>query len=107
MKYLVPFILFTSLSLCEITPPKQQKYYISGVEFDTSIYCADFNDVIKQQAQKIKALEKEVAQLRQLQQQQLQESLEKKHQKAVQKEEKDQPRTDTKSMIIISDKPIH
>jgi Zn finger protein HypA/HybF involved in hydrogenase expression len=87
--------------------PKQQKYFISGVEFDTRTYCADFNDVIKQQAQKIKALKQEITQLRQLQQQQLSKALEKKHQQALKEEAKEQPKEERKSIIMITDKPIN
>jgi hypothetical protein len=104
MKFLLPLLLLsTLLSADEIQIPKQQKYFISGVEFDTRTYCADFNDVIKQQAQKIKALEQEVTQLRQLQQQQLSEALKKKHQQAL----KEGAKEERKSIMMITDKPIN
>jgi TolA-binding protein len=107
MKQILPLLLLlSSLSFAEIKMPKDQTFYISGVAFDTKTYCADFHKVIQQQAQKIKALEQEITQLRQLQQQQLSETLEKEHQQELKKESIEDHRTKTKSKIIISDKPI-
>jgi len=105
MKYLIPLFVLSSFLVAEIEMPKQQKFYISGVEFDTKIYCADFSRVIELQAQKIKALEEEIRQLRQLQQQQLSEKLKKEHQTELKKEAEEKPASP--NMIIISDKPIH
>jgi TolA-binding protein len=99
-------LLFTSLTAAEITMPKQQKFYISGVEFDTQVYCADFNKVIEEQAQKIKALEAEIAQLRSQAQKRLSESLKEEHHEALKKAAQNKRISETKSKIIISDKPI-
>ncbi|MCF6207284.1 MAG: hypothetical protein L3J47_10400 [Sulfurovum sp.] len=105
MKYLITTVfILTSLLSSEIKMPKQQKFYISGVEFDTQVYCADFNKVIQQQQQRIKALEAEVAQLRKLQQKQLSKKLQKEHQAEVKRNTSNIPKG--KSRIIISDKPI-
>jgi TolA-binding protein len=107
MKQILPLLLLlSSLSFAEIKMPKDQTFYISGVAFDTKTYCADFHKVIQQQAQKIKMLEQEIMQLRQLQQQQLSETLEKKHQQELKEETTQRRATETKSKIIISDKPI-
>jgi NCAIR mutase (PurE)-related protein len=87
--------------------PAYKKYYISGIEFDTQVYCADFVEVIKAQKKKIDALQKEVARLRGIQQKQLQQKLEKEHQEALKKSQKATEKTiRTQSKIIISDKPI-
>jgi TolA-binding protein len=104
---ILPLLLFSLLHATEITMPKQQKFYISGIEFDTKIYCAEFSKVIEEQAQKIKSLQKEISFLRQEQQKQLQKKLEKEHQDALKDTEKaSSVSTPTKSKIIISDKPI-
>ena len=108
MKHFLPFfLLLTSLSFAEIKVPEDQTYYISGVAFDTKTYCADFHKVIAKQTQKIKALEQQIAQLRQLQQQQLSEKLEKEHQTELKKAAQSRRIKETKSKIIISDEPIH
>jgi NCAIR mutase (PurE)-related protein len=87
--------------------PAYKKYYISGIEFDTQVYCADFVEVIKAQKKKIDALEQEVARLREMHQKQLQEKLEKEHKEALKKSSKPIENTiRSKSKIIISDKPI-
>ena len=107
MKTTIASLLFlTLLTAADITMPKQQKFYISGVEFDTKVYCADFSRVIKEQAQKIKVLEAEVAQLRRQEQERLSETLKKEHQEELKEAEKNQRISETKSKIIISDKPI-
>jgi NCAIR mutase (PurE)-related protein len=102
---ILPFI-FSSILFAELTMPKHQKFYISGVEFDTKVYCADFANVIEQQAQKIKKLEQEIVQLRKLQQEQLSEKLEKSHQKELKKAAQKKRIESSSSKIIISDKPI-
>jgi hydroxylamine reductase (hybrid-cluster protein) len=110
MKQIVPLgilFLLSSLYADKIIIPEDKKYYISGVEFDTKTYCADFSKVIKEQAKKIQALEEEIRQLRQLQQQQLSEELEKKHQAKLKKAAQQKPVEDISNKIIISDEPIH
>jgi len=102
---LCPLFAFSLLS-AENTMPEHKKYYISGIEFDTQVYCADFADAIKAQAQKIKILEAEIARLRQEQQTLLSEKLEAEHQKELEKAEKLKQNTPSKSKIIISNKPI-
>ncbi len=99
-------ILFSSFSMGEIKMPKHQKFYISGIEFDTQVYCADFTKVIEEQAQKIKSLEREIAMLRKEQQERLSEKLEETHKKELEETEKSKKPMPTKSKIIISDKPI-
>jgi TolA-binding protein len=100
-------LLCASLTAAEVTMPKHQKFYISGIEFDTRVYCADFTKVIEEQAQKIKALEAEVAQLRLQEQKRLSETLKQEHQEALKKAAQNKRISETKSKIIISDKPIH
>ena len=100
---LILFILFSSLAMGEIKMPKHQKFYISGIEFDTQLYCTDFTKVIEEQTQKIKALEREIAMLRKEQQEYLSEKLKETHKKELKQTEKPIP---TKSKIIISNKPI-
>jgi len=108
MKHLfLPLMILSTSLFAEITMPKQQKFYISGVEFDTKVYCADFSKVIEQQAQKIKSLEQEIAQLRKLQQEQLSNKLEKAHQDELKKAAQKKRMESTTSKIIISDEPIH
>jgi NCAIR mutase (PurE)-related protein len=102
---ILPFI-FSSILSAEITMPKHQKFYISGVEFDTKVYCADFSKVIEQQAQKIKRLEQEIIQLRKLQQEQLSDKLEKSHQEELKKAAQKKRIESSSSKIIISNKPI-
>ena len=99
-------LIISVLAATEITIPKQQKFYISGVEFDTKVYCADFNRVIEEQAQKIKALEAEIAQLHKQQQERLSETLKKEHHEELKEAERTKRISETKSRIIISDKPI-
>jgi TolA-binding protein len=108
MKSLLLSIFITvTLFGSEAALPAYKKYYISGIEFDTQVYCADFVEVIKAQKKKIDALQKEVARLRGIQQKQLQQKLEKEHQEALKKSQKATEKTiRTQSKIIISDKPI-
>ena len=109
MKYFVALAtLSISLVAADITMPKFQKYYISGIEFDTRTYCADFANVIKKQQQKIKSLEAQVAQL----QKQLQDQI-KRNAQTAQASEPNSPaksapaqKPEGTSKIIISDKPI-
>jgi len=106
--FLALALLAAGLSAADISMPKFQKYYISGIEFDTQTYCADFADVIKKQHKKIKSLEAQVAQLHK----QLQDKIK----RDAGKEETSAPNTPTRSTasqkpsgtskIIISDKPI-
>jgi len=103
---ILPLLLFSLLHATEITMPKQQKFYISGIEFDTKIYCAEFSKVIEEQAQKINALEAEVAQLRREEQKHLSQTLKKEHHEALKEAERNKRITETKSKIIISDEPI-
>jgi hypothetical protein len=87
--------------------PEYKKYYISGVEFDTQTYCADFIDVIKAQQQKISSLEAEVAQLRKEAQERLREKLEKEHKEALKASKPAQmPSVKKANKIIISDTPL-
>jgi len=85
--------------------PKYKKYYISGIEFDTKTYCADFVTVIEAQNRKIQSLQAEVTQLRQQLQRNLSQKLKAEH-KAEQQKSNTSSSTRTKSKIIISDKPI-
>ncbi len=104
-KTTLSIFLLTALASAQIAMPKHKKYYISGIEFDTKTYCADFIAVIETQAKKIKALEAEVAQLRSQQQKALSEQRKKEHQEAL-KATTDNAKSTTTSKIIISDKPI-
>jgi len=107
MRAMIPLLLLVPfLSASEITMPKQQKFYISGIEFDTKIYCADFNKVIQEQAQKIKMLESEIAQLRKQQQERLSKTLKHEHHKELKEPKRTNRISDSKNKIIISDKPI-
>jgi NCAIR mutase (PurE)-related protein len=92
--------------MAQITMPKYKKYYISGIEFDTRTYCADFTAVIESQAKKIKALEAEVAQLQRQQQKALSIQRKKEHEAALKTDTHNINIVKTKSKIIISDKPI-
>ncbi len=109
MKHLVALAtLSIGLLAADITMPKFQKYYISGIEFDTRTYCADFANVIKKQQRKIKSLETQVAQL----QKQLQDQIKRNSQTAQGSEPSSTAQSTTTqkpavtSKIIISDKPI-
>jgi len=97
-------ILLLPLVASSLHMPKDKKYYISGIEFDTKVYCADYAEVIDAQAARIKELEAQVASLQHIQQELI------KKEQSTQKEEKPhtpKSKTDkTKSMIIISDRPI-
>ncbi len=97
----------STLLFAEIQMPKDQTFYISGIAFDTKTYCADFKKVIEAQAQKIKALEQEIAQLRAMQQRQLSQKRKEEHQQALKGTDNATAVKKTKSRIIISDKPIH
>ena len=99
-------VLFSSFSMGEIKIPKHQKFYISGIEFDTQVYCADFTKVIEEQAQKIKSLEEEITILRKEHQERLSEKLEESHKKELEETKKPKKAIPAKSKIIISDKPI-
>jgi len=109
MKHLFALALLSAgLPASDIAMPKFQKYYISGIEFDTQTYCADFANVIKKQQQKIKDLEAQVAQLHK----QLQDQIK----RNAGKDETSKPNSPAQSTasqkpagtskIIISDKPI-
>jgi TolA-binding protein len=103
---LILSFIFSSILFSETAMPKHQKFYISGVEFDTKVYCTDFTKVIEQQEQKIKRLEEEITQLRKLQQEQLSNKLEKSHQQELKKAAQKKRIESSSSKIIISDKPI-
>ncbi len=109
MKHLFTLTLLSATLLAgDIAMPKFQKYYISGIEFDTQTYCADFANVIKKQQQQIKNLEAQVAQLHKQLQDQIKSN--------AKKDEPSKPNPSVKnatsqksavtSKIIISDKPI-
>jgi predicted phage tail protein len=109
MKRLLLLLPFTAAVLfpAENSMPEYQTYYISGIAFDTKVYCADFAHVIEAQAKKIEALEAEIAGLRRQQQTFLQQQSEAAEQKAEkEKRQSIKTGTPTKSKIIISDKPI-
>lgn len=109
MKYVLALsLLSAALFSADIAMPKFQKYYISGIEFDTQTYCADFANVINVQQQKIKSLEAQVAQLHtQLQAQMKRNAAQKKlSESTVSAENTPRKRPAGKSKIIISDKPI-
>jgi hypothetical protein len=93
------FILSANTSV-----PQDKKYYISGIEFDTKIYCADFAKVIEEQDAKIAALEAEVERLRDAERKRIQEAHKKAH--TPQKKTVTTKKEPTKSKIIISDTPL-
>ncbi len=105
---LVLTLLSIGLFAGDIAMPKFQKYYISGIEFDTQTYCADFANVIKVQQKKIKSLETQVAQLHtQLQAQMKRNAAQKKLSESTAPAKNTHATRPTgKSKIIISDKPI-
>jgi len=109
MKYVLALALFSaSLFSGDIAMPQFKKYYISGIEFNTQTYCADFANVIKAQQKKIKSLEAQVAQLHTQLQAQMKRNAEQKHISAstAPAENTSHKRPAGKSKIIISDKPI-
>ena len=109
MKSVLALILLSfGLFAGDIAMPKFQKYYISGIEFDTQTYCSDFVNVIKIQQEKIRNLKAEVTQLHKQLQAQIKHNAE---QKKI--SESTAPVKNTysqrpigKSKIIISDKPL-
>lgn len=105
MKPLSIFLILWTLSAADTTMPEYKRYYISGIEFDTKTYCADFATVIEAQNRKIQALQAEVTQLRQQLQQNLSQKLKAEHEAQLQKNNTSSSGR-TKSKIIISDKPI-
>jgi len=102
---LLPFLV-TPFLIAQSQMPEHQKFYISGIEFDTKTYCADFVKVIEAQEKTIKDLETEVARLRKEMREQLQKKLEAEHQNALEKNKSSLKPATTKSKIIISNKPI-
>lgn len=102
---ILSILLFSALATAQIAMPHHKKYYISGIEFDTKTYCADFTAVIEAQAKKIKSLEAEIAQLRSQQQKALSAQRKKEHEAALAPAAATNT-AKTKSRIIISDKPI-
>ena len=105
MKTLLTFLTLWTLSIADTAIPEYKKYYISGIEFDTKTYCADFVTVIEAQNRKIQSLQAEVAQLRQQLQHNLSQKLKAEHEAELKKSNTTSP-VRTKSKIIISDKPI-
>ena len=49
-------LLFSALATAQIAMPHHKKYYISGIEFDTRTYCADFTAVIEARQKRSKPL---------------------------------------------------
>ena len=104
MKTILSLLTLITLTMANTAMPEFKKYYISGIEFDTKTYCADFVSVIDAQNKKIKSLETEIAQLRQQLQHHLSEKLKAEHNTQLNKSTA--PAAKTKSKIIISDKPL-
>ena len=106
MKTILSLLVLFTMTMADTAMPAFKKYYISGIEFDTKTYCADFAAVIEAQAQKIRSLEAEVAQLQRQLQKELSQKLKAQHKAELKQQHTPANNVKSKSRIIISDKPI-
>ncbi len=106
MKTILSLLVLFTITMADTAMPAFKKYYISGVEFDTKTYCADFTAVIEAQEQKIQSLEAEVAQLQRQLQKELSQKLKSQHEAELKHQHTPDNNIKSKSRIIISNKPI-
>jgi len=106
MKTMLSLFVLITVTMADTSMPAFKKYYISGIEFDTKTYCADFAAVIRSQEQKIRSLEAEVAQLQRQLQKELSQKLKSQHEAELKQQGTPANNVKSKSRIIISDKPI-
>ena len=106
MKTILSLFILITIIMADTAMPAFKQYYISGVEFDTKTYCADFATVIQAQEQKIRSLETEVAQLQRQLQKELSQKLKSQHEAELKQQRTPNNNVKSKSRIIISDKPI-